>query len=153
MEDTPMDNCGYSADDYSEVTRVDTRNSKYQAKMNHTLGAASNKSYNFKQYQKMLMRRGAQQERDELRAQQVRQIKQITVENKKWAPVDSEDAKHMQKEAAKRQKEMAKLEKKREREELVQREEEKVQKESEKMSMKMGTRSWAKKKNQGEDYQ
>ena len=38
-----FDCCGYEADD---VMTVDTRNSKYQAKMNHTSGAMSNKSHN-----------------------------------------------------------------------------------------------------------
>ena len=49
----------------------------------------------------------------------------IRTENKKWQPVDGEDARHMKKEAEKRRKEAEKLEKKREKETINRMEEEK----------------------------
>jgi len=39
-------------------------------------------------------------------------MRQMKIENEKWAPVDEEDARHMRREAEKRQKEMIKFSKK-----------------------------------------
>jgi hypothetical protein len=39
-------------------------------------------------------------------------MKQMQLDNKRWGPVDEEDARHQRREAEKRQKEMVKLAKK-----------------------------------------
>ena len=106
-----FDCCGYSADD---VMAVDTRNSKYQAKINHTLGAMSNKSHNAKQAAKINQKRQDKFDREHAMEMQEHQMRQMKIENEKWAPVDEEDARHMRREAEKRQKEMIKFSKKQE---------------------------------------
>ena len=107
---------------------IDTRNSKFQARVNHTLVAASNKSYNYKSYMKMLSKREIQREREDQRYQEALTMQAIRVDNKKWQPVDEEDARHMKKEAEKRRKQAEKTEKKREKEMINRIEEEKEEK-------------------------
>lgn len=48
------DNCGYES---GIIHAVDTRNSKWQARQNGESSAASNKSYNHKDYQKYMKKR------------------------------------------------------------------------------------------------
>ena len=53
-----------------DMSRVDTRNSKHQAKVNHNDFATSNKSHKFKDALKIDKKRKEKQERDEHRAMQ-----------------------------------------------------------------------------------
>ncbi len=55
-----FDTCGYEA---SSVMTVDTRNTKWQARQNGESTATSNKSHNFKEYQKQMKRKNAQMDR------------------------------------------------------------------------------------------
>ena len=107
-----FDSCGYE----EASTSIDTRNSKFQAKVHHTLQAASNKSYNYKDYHKMMLRREAIESREQARLAEAACMRQMKMENAKWQPVDAEDARHLQREAAKRAKEAQKATKKREKE-------------------------------------
>ena len=107
-----FDSCGYE----EASTSIDTRNSKFQAKVHHTLQAASNKSYNYKDYHKMMLRREAIESREQARLAEAACMRQMKMENAKWQPVDAEDARPLQREAAKRAKEAQKATKKREKE-------------------------------------
>lgn len=62
-----FDNCGY---DESTVCSVDTRNTKYQAKVNHLSTAVCNKSFNFKSQIKYLKRRDEKIEREQAKEQE-----------------------------------------------------------------------------------
>ena len=55
------DCCGY---DESSVMAVDTRNTKYQARMNHTSTAISSKSFNIKMQAKYMAKAQDKQERE-----------------------------------------------------------------------------------------
>ena len=59
-------------DEYAneDMSRVDTRNSKHQAKVNHTDFGLSNKSHNFKAALKIEKKRKEKQARDDERAMQ-----------------------------------------------------------------------------------
>ena len=78
---------------------IDTRNTKYKAKVNHQSTAASSKSYNHKNYMKYMKRRQEKMDRDEARAVERKMMQQMAVNNQTWKAVDDTDAKHMQKEA------------------------------------------------------
>ena len=49
-----FDNCGY---DEESTVAVDTRNTKYQARLNHTATADTGKSFNVKTYAKIMKKR------------------------------------------------------------------------------------------------
>jgi hypothetical protein len=54
------DTCGYDQD---VMMSVDTRNTKFQASKNHIDTAASNKSFNYKNYMKYMKRKDAKLDR------------------------------------------------------------------------------------------
>ena len=58
-----MSQAGVSENDDCFVSAVDTRNTKYKAKMNDVMTASSNKSYNYKSYMKYMLRRDQKFER------------------------------------------------------------------------------------------
>ncbi len=109
-----FDNCGYDQDSVA----LDTRNTKYQARINHTSTADVGKSFNIKSYAKITKKREEKEGREAKRAMESRMLEQVIADNKKWAPVDSEDARHMQREAEKRQREADKANKKIEKKKL-----------------------------------
>ena len=88
------DSCGYEID---APLAVDTRNTKWQARQNGQFTAAANKSFNHKDYAKYMKRREAKIDRETQQANEKMIMKQIEADNKKWAPVDKDDARHLQK--------------------------------------------------------
>ena len=85
----------YEGDEVScGATSVDTRNSKYQARISHTLFATSNKSHKYRDQIKIMKKRDSKLARDEQRALEITTMKQMQADNKTWAPVDQEDKKH-----------------------------------------------------------
>lgn len=64
--------------------------------------AASNKSFNHKDYAKYMKRKGDKEDREFQKEQERIMMKQLEADNKKWAPVDKDDARHLQKESKKR---------------------------------------------------
>src|SRR5690606_22919334 len=83
------DHCGYEED---VVLSDDTRNVKWQAKTGGQYVAAANKSYNYKGYAKHMRRKEAKIEREIQKANEIKMMQQIQMENNRWAPVDKEDA-------------------------------------------------------------
>eukprot|EP00347_Sterkiella_histriomuscorum_P007033 403350504 len=103
---------------------VDSRNLKWQARNNGMSQAAASKSFNHKNMLKYMQRRNDKMEREQHKLQSENVMKQIQQENKKWAPVDQEDARHLQREAAKRAKDQAKQAKVAEKQKIQQEDEE-----------------------------
>ena len=129
-------------------TSVDTRNSKYQARVSHTLFATSNKSHKFKDQIKIMKKRESKFARDEQRATEISMMKQMQADNKIWAPVDQEDRKHQQKEAAKRKILSEKMIKKNEKNTLKRQEDERTamdtQNQQAKAAKSSSMKSWGK---------
>ena len=73
-----------------------------------------------------MKRRDEKLDREAEKEMQEKLVKQMQVDNKTWKAVDSEDARHMKKEAEKIQKDAAKANKKREKEDILRAEEEKA---------------------------
>ena len=114
-----FDNCGYDA----ESMVLDTRNTKYQARVNHTATADAGKSFNVQNYAKIMKKREQKEEREAKRVLESQMLRQVVADNKMWAPVDDEDARHMKREAQKRQQENEKASKKMEKRKLQEDEE------------------------------
>ena len=128
-----FDTCGY---DDSGIMSIDTRNTKFQARINHVPMAASNKSFNHKDMVKYQKKKGEKEDRDHQREQDEILMRQMQADNIKWKAVDSCDAKHLQRDALKRQKENEKASKKKEKEDLIRAEEDNAS--SAKKSVKKG---------------
>ena len=110
-----FDCCGYEAE---SLMTVDTRNAKYQAKINHSDSAMSNKTHNVLQAAKINQKRQDKLDRERESEMQEHMMRQMKADTQKWAPVDDEDARHMRREAEKNQKEMLKNAKKQSKDQL-----------------------------------
>ncbi len=97
-----FDACGYEPD---SIISVDTRNTKYQARINHNSLASSNKSHNVLQMAKLNSKQQAKEQREHQRVMEMHMMKQMKLDNERWSAVDEEDARHMKREAEKRRKE------------------------------------------------
>lgn len=94
-----FDNCGYED---GIVLALDSRNGKWKARQNGESTSAANKAFNFKDYQKYQKRRNEKIDREQQKLLEKAHMAQIAQENKRWAAVDDEDARHMRREAEKR---------------------------------------------------
>ena len=70
-----------------------------------------------------MKKREQKEERDAKRVLETQMLRQVMADNKMWAPVDEEDARHMKKEAQKRQMDAEKASKKMEKKKLEEYEE------------------------------
>ena len=74
-------------------------------------------------YAKLTKKREAKQEREERRVTEAFAMKQVVADNKRWAPVDDEDRRHLEREAKRRNEENERARKKEEKKKIFEEEE------------------------------